>query len=196
MSHRIAAVLICAISMLLTTTACTSDDDPGSGAPGSSSAAGTGSGTSRELATTASLGRVTGQLAKPVRAQIKSRITRVVDAWLDAAYLAGEYPRSSFKNAFPHFTSGAVRRARNDSDLMSNAAIGSRIDSVRAVNRRVKVDVLAVERRPVAVTARVVLGIQVDGELKRRERIAGSLYLTYGNGGWQVFGYDMTRGVV
>ncbi len=79
---------------------------------------------------------------------------------------------------------------------MSNAAIGSRIDSVRALNRQLKIDVLAVERRPVAVTARVVLGMRVDGEVARRERVAGALYLTYGNGGWQVFGYDMTRGVL
>jgi len=79
---------------------------------------------------------------------------------------------------------------------MSNAAIGPRIESVRAVNRTLKIDVLAVERRPVAVTARVALGLQVEGEVARRERVAGSLYLTYGDGGWQVFGYDMTRGVV
>ena len=79
-------------------------------------------------------------LGKPVKSQIKKRITSVVDDWLDAAYVAGKYPRSDFTAAFPHFTRGATQRARNDDDLMSNATIGARIDSVRAMNRQLKID--------------------------------------------------------
>ena len=196
MSLRSAAALICTLTLVLASSGCSSDDAAAPGGPGVSAGNGTESGEFPEVRTTASLGRVTGVLGKPVKSQIKKRITAVVDDWFDAAYVAGKYPRSDFTGAFPHFTRGATQRARKDVALMSNATIGERIDSVRAMNRQLKIDVLAVGRRPVAVTARVVLGMQVEGEISRRERVAGSLYLTYGNGSWQVFGYDMTRGII
>ena len=53
---------------------------------------------------------------------------------------------------------------------------------------------LAVKRRAVGVTARFVLGMELAGEVNRAERVAGSLFLTWQDGGWQVFGYDVERG--
>ena len=54
----------------------------------------------------------------------------------------------------------------------------------------------AVKNRPAAVTARFVLAMKLDGELQRADRVRGSLFLTWSEGAWRVFGYDVTRGVV
>ena len=77
---------------------------------------------------------------------------------------------------------------------MSNVEIGDRVDSVRATKRRLRVDVLAVDRRAVGITARFVLEMRLRGEVQRKERVAGSLFLTYRSGEWTVFGYDVNRG--
>jgi hypothetical protein len=77
---------------------------------------------------------------------------------------------------------------------MSNADVGERIEGVEAKRRRVAVDVLAVKQRPVAVTARVLLGFRTTGDVERTVRVQGRLYLTRGGDGWRVFGYDMTKG--
>ncbi len=50
------------------------------------------------------------------------------------------------------------------------------------------------KHRAVGVTARFVLGMELAGEVNRAERVAGSLFLTWQDDGWQVFGYDVQRG--
>ena len=141
---------------------------------------------------------VSGRLDKQARPRLRKRVTKVVDDWFDAAYVAGDYPRSDFADAYPHFSRGAGREATGDAALMSNAAIGARVDSVRATKRRVRIDVLAVERRAVGITARFVLEMRLTGKgglaEGRKDRIAGSLYLSFRNGSWTVFGYDVNRG--
>ncbi len=44
------------------------------------------------------------------------------------------------------------------------------------------------------MTARVRLGFRTTGELERTVRVQGRLYLTHNDGGWQVFGYDVSKG--
>lgn len=141
---------------------------------------------------------VSGRLDRKAGKRVTRRATEVVDAWLDAAYVGGDYPRAEFRDAYPHFSQGARRDARRDAALMSNAAIGERVALVRATKRRLRVDVLAVERRAVGLTARFVLEMRLTGEdlskAERRQRVAGSLFLTFRDGGWTVFGYDVNRG--
>lgn len=144
------------------------------------------------LATETTIGLVEGKLSDKATTRLKSEVGSVVDAWIDAAY-AGDYPRSDFSNAYPGFSPGAAKQASRDS-LMSNAAIGDRIDTVELTKRRVRVDILAVKRRAVGITARFVLAQNVAGDVERSERIAGNLYLTYQRGGWEVFAYDAKRG--
>jgi hypothetical protein len=140
------------------------------------------------------IGRVTGTLPREARRRLAHQIGDVVDGWMDAAYVGGDYPRGDFADAWPGFTDGARDRARHDRQLMSNADIGRRIEGVEAKRRRVTVDVLAVRQRPVAVTARVLLGFRTTGDVERKVRVQGRLYLTHGGHGWRVFGYDMTKG--
>jgi hypothetical protein len=174
---------------------CSGDgDDPGKPA-GSTAPSGPSTHGVEEVATTATIHTVTGKLDPKARPVLKKKVEHVVDRWLDAAYVDGSYPRGSFGDAFPGFTRGAAADARHDRALMSNAAIGRRIDGVEARNRRLRIDVLAVRRRAVGVTARFVLDFDTTGRLARSERVKGLLYMTWHRDhGWQVFGYDVSRG--
>ena len=51
-------------------------------------------------------------------------------------------------------------------------------------------------KKPRAVTARVLLELRTTGSVEKRVRVQGRLYLTHADDGWQVFGYDMTKGTV
>lgn len=147
------------------------------------------------LETTAAIGEVVGKLNAAHQKRLVTKVRGVVDAWIDAAYVAGDYPRSDFADAFPGFSDGAVADATADAGLMSNAGIGARVEAVTATKRDLVVDALAVKGRAVAVTARVVLAFQVEGDLARKERVRGRLFMTYRDGGWQIFGYDVNRGL-
>ena len=178
--------------MLLALTACSglgagkpaSDGEPSSATPAGPT----------PLETHTTMGVISGKLDKAARARIKTKVAAVVDDWFDAAYVGGDWPRSDFGDAYPHFSSRAARDAADDAGLMSNQRLGERIESVEATKRRLRVDVLAVKRRAVGVTARFVLGMRLAGQVNRSERVAGSLFLTFQDGGWQVFGYDVQRG--
>ncbi len=188
------AVVPLTLGLALGVAGCTSDD-PGSADPQQSRAGTTfGADAAPPLATTASVGEVTGRLERARRARVKQRVTEVVDRWLDRAYVGGSFPRNDFRKAFTGFTAGAAAEARRDLALMSNKPIGRKVEAVRATNRRLRIDVLAARGRAVGVTARVVLDFETSGRVSRSERVAGRLYLTWRDG-WKVFAYDLTRGV-
>ncbi|MEJ7834074.1 MAG: hypothetical protein WKF79_14240 [Nocardioides sp.] len=151
------------------------------------------------LETKATIGNVEGRIAAERRSRVKRDVTEIVDAWLDAAYVAGDFPRTDFDDAFPGFSSGARDDARSDAGLMSNQAIGDRVESVQATKRRLRIDVLATGKKAVGVTARFVLLMDLEldsgSDAERSERVAGSLFMTWRQGGWQVFGYDVKRGL-
>ncbi|GAA4370448.1 hypothetical protein GCM10023146_18640 [Nocardioides caricicola] len=142
------------------------------------------------------IGKLTGRLPKPERAKVVAAVGAVVDGWTQAAYVGGAYPRRDFADAWPGFTAGARALAKRDRALMSNQDIGHRIDGVELRRSRVVLDVLSVKQRAQAVTARVLVGFRTTGQVERAVRVQGRLYLTHGDGGWQVFGYDMTKGAV
>ena len=144
------------------------------------------------LVTETTVGLIEGKLSDKAKSRLKTKVGSVVDAWIDAAY-AGEYPRTDFSEAYPGFAPGAAKQAAKDS-LMSNATIGDRVDSVELTKRRVRLDILAVKRRAVGITARFVLAQKTAGRIERSERIAGNLYLTFQRGDWEVFAYDAKRG--
>jgi len=121
-------------------------------------------------------------------------VSRLAVRFLEAAYVAGEYPRSRFDGAFPGFTRGAVAAARRDAGLLTNRRIGQRIDSVTATGLRVTVDLLAVNQRAVAATAHVRLGFRTTGRFEKRVRVQGELRLTKREGTWKIFAYDLSKG--
>lgn len=179
------------IAFVLAGTAGCTATEPSDARPDAASTAATPA-EPEPLATETTIGLVEGKLSDKSVTRLKAKVGSVVDAWIDAAY-AGDYPRTDFSEAYPGFSPGAAKQASRDS-LMSNAAIGDRIDTVELTKRRVRVDILAVKRRAVGITARFVLAQDVAGEIKRSERIAGNLYLTYQRGDWEVFAYDAKRG--
>lgn len=190
-------------AVILLTSACSSDDsDPQSG-PDTESTSPTADEPTQppveEILTKATIRKVTGSMRPAARAKLRDKITITVDTWFESAYLGGDYPRTDFEDAFDVFTPGAQVRATQDRTLMSNGAVGTTTFAVRALARRVKIDVLAEDGRASAVTVDFRLGMARAGDTgaERTERIMGHLYLTYEPGdGWQVFGYDVQRGEI
>jgi hypothetical protein len=185
------------LALALTAGACSSPEDdsetPAPAASGSSSP--TQDPAPPPLATRVTFGELTGTLTKGQRPQFRKAVTGVVDGWLDAAYVSGDYPRHDFHDAFPRFTTGARADAHRDRALMSNQDIGKRIEGVRATRRRLWIDALVAGHQPAGVTARFVLGFRTTGKVERRIEVRGRLFLTR-NHGWRVFGYDVTKGTV
>ncbi len=187
-ARRAAAVAV--VTVVLVGSGCSGDDDgdqesaPPSPGPTAPPAA---------LQTDAKLGVISGKLDRAKRENLKKKVTGVVDDWLAAAYVGGDYPRSDFADAFPHFTTRAAKIAEHDG-LMSNAKLGDRIDTVEPISSRLRIDVLAVRRQPVGVTAKFALTMNLAGDLNRSEKVSGRLMLTNDKGDWKVFGYDVQRG--
>jgi len=181
--------------LALAVSACSGDSSEPSAEP---SDEGTGASEATDapppLETTVTLGKVTGQLPKGKRSMVRQQVARAVDAWFDAAYVGGDYPRNDFAASWPGFTTGAKVDAQADKADMSNQDIGAQIDSVEATTRKVTVDVLAVKGHAAGATARVVLKFRTDGDVQRKVEVRGRLFFTPTPDGWRIFGYDVTKG--
>jgi hypothetical protein len=183
------AAVVALAATLLAITGCSGDDEPGEADP---SPTPTPSGPP-PVETKATIGAVSGKFPDAERERLKAKVKTVVDDWLDAAYLAGDYSRADFADAFPHFSARAAREAGRDARLMSNQKLGGRVESVAATKRQLRIDVLAVNKKAVGVTARFELTMDLAG-VNRSERVSGRLFLSRREGSWQVFGYDVKRG--
>ena len=168
------------------------DDDPGDDGGRSES----GEGTDPGIDTRVEVGEVAGRLGKGPAREVAADVAEVVDRWLDAAYVAGDYPRSKFGDAFPGFTEDAAALAARQRGLMSNEAVADEVDGVTATRRVVRVDVLAPKGRAAGATAHINLVIELTGEVERTDQIRGRVVLTPAKNGWQVFGFDIERGEV
>ncbi|UMG91965.1 hypothetical protein [Nocardioides sp. TF02-7] len=185
------AALAVLVPLGLVLSGCSGDDQPaGESAPSQEATA------IETLATTVRVGEVTGRLGKDRARRTAEAVADVVDGWLDGAYVAGDYPRDDFADAFPGFTKGAARLAGKQRGLMSNAAVGDRVESVTPTRRVVRVDLLAPKGEPAGATAHVDLVFEVAGEVERTEQVRGRLLLTPKGDGWRVFGFDVERGEV
>jgi hypothetical protein len=174
---------------------CSDDDDP---PPASKEPAETTSSATpeeRPITTKATVGRVIGKLGEQQKTAMKADVAAVVDEFFDNAYL-GEFPRTSFDQAYASFTQGAREDAERDADLLSNVEIADQIDLATGTKRRVALDVLAVKGKAQGVTARFTLDFVTAGELERTERVKGYLLLADEGEGWKVFGYDVIRSVI
>lgn len=193
---RTLASLVVCLLLALTAAACSGGAaSPGSAPSPTTAPTETASLTATPVPTRSRVARVYGRLPQPRRQAVRRQVTEVVDAWWDAAYLGGTYPRAGFRAAFPGFTRGAEAKARRDKRLMSNLDVGTRVDSVTPRHRSVELDVLAVDRRARSVTARFVLRFATTGQRAGVTTVRGRLFLTRRNGPWQVFGYDVSKGV-
>ena len=197
-SHALAeAGVLLVLALAVTLAACSGDSsDPsaGPGDPDTSEGAGATDAPAPPVETEAAMGRVTGQLPQEKRSKVRDQVAHAVDAWFDAAYVGGDYPRDDFADAWPGFTTGAQAEAQGDKALMSNQDIGADIAGVEATARKVTVDVLAVKGKPSGATARFVLKFRTDGDVQRKVEVRGRLFLTPEADGWHIFGYDVTKG--
>ena len=140
--------------------------------------------------------RVSGTLPERSRPALEANVGKAISAYVDGAFLAGDYPRSDFGDAFGVFTAGAARDARHDQDLLTNRRLGPSTESVRATRRTAYLSVLAPYKVAAGVTAKVDLVFVVDrgDRAAQRVRLAGRLLLTRNKAnGWSVFGYDLHR---
>lgn len=183
-----AAVLVL---LALVTTGCSGDDSEPDAPPAAQS---TADGASFEIQTVAKVGQVSGKLPRADRKRLVNGVTAVVQRWFNAAYVAGEYPRSDFNDAFPGFTSGAKARAHGDQNLLSNKNIGSKVEDVTPTKSRLWIDVLAPNRHAVGVTTRFELAFTTAGDYARKVKVHGRLLMTRQPGkGWRIFAYDVSK---
>lgn len=147
------------------------------------------------VTSTAKLIRVHGPFPKGRRQAVATNVAKVVDGWLQAAYVGGDYPRptSAYGNVFPGFTQATVAQAGKQMSLMSNATIAPHIDGVEVVSSDVQVDLLANDNHPVGAVARVRLVYDTTGERETRQTVRGSLDMLPTATSWVVFGFDITR---
>src|SRR5215212_2829366 len=178
-----ASMLLC---LSLGAAACSDDSD---GGDAGSQPLPSGDPSTFQIETTTTMGQVVGRLPKNDRKRLSESITPVVQRWFNAAYVGGDYPRNDFRDAFPGFTPGARTEARHDLELMSNDSIGSRISGVTPKASEIALDVLAVHKKAVAVTARFRLAFKTQGDFDRRVGVRGRLLLTRAKPGWRIFAY-------
>lgn len=183
------------LGVVLTLSGCSDDADGDEREPSEVSSSRTAT-EHRGIDTSVEVGAVVGRLGKASAREAAADVATVVDGWLDAAYVGGDYPRSAFGDAFSGFTDGAAKLAAQQKDLMSNAGIGGKVDEVTAVRRVVEVDLLAPKGKVAGATAHVTLVIKLTGDVARTDRVRGRLALTPVKQGWRIFGFDIERGEV
>lgn len=191
--HRFAAAFSAAV-LLAAATACTGGSDDRKSEPKPSQ---TPSSQPPSAPFRVSVTHVAGKLSKPKRATVARRVRAALSAYVDAAFLGGDYPRSDFGSSFRSFTAGAVHDARADQRLLTNRSLGASTASVRSIRRTAYLSVLAPKEHPAGVTAAVDLVFLVDRGDQRAQRVQlkGRLLLTHAkNGGrWSIFGYHLNR---
>ena len=186
-----ASMLLC---LSMGATACSNDAEGGGGGDTSSQPPlPSGDPSAFQIETTTKLGQVVGRLPKQKQKRLSHAVSPVVQRWLSAAYVGGDYPRKHFQDAFPGFTHGARAQARHDVMLMSNADVGDRISEVTPKVSQIWLDVLAVHKHAVAVTARFHLAFKTHGDLERRIGVHGRVSLTRAKSGWRIFAYHVAK---
>ena len=191
-ARRLAGTLVLSLALLMTgsvLSGCSQDTSEPAGATASHVGVTT---VPAELATTAEIGTIVGRLPGTRRKAVRKEVTAVIDRWWEAAYLSGDPVAADLSGAFPGFTAGARRRATFDRELMTNAELDA--GSITPLMRKVRLDLLAVDKRARSVTARFDLRVRTAGERSRRLQVRGRLFLTQKGEGWQVFGYDVSKG--
>jgi len=140
--------------------------------------------------------RVSGKLEDGDRDVLADTVEEVVTAYFDDAFVGGEYPRTSYGDAFDTFSAGAARQAASDRDLLTNRLLGPTTESVEVRRRSAYLSVLAPYKVAAGVTARVHLQFLADrgDQPAKLVSVTGRLMLTRKeSGGWEIFGYDLTQ---
>ncbi len=198
-ARRRCLALVTTICLSVAATACTVEDAaPPQPAPGESTSA-EGSPAAEpapEVPARVRVTRVSGRLKPRDRAVLADNIEKVVTRYFDDAFLGGDYPRSSFGDAFATFSDGAARTADDDRDLLTNRLLGPGTESIEVRRQTAYLSVLAPYKVAAGVTAKVQLRYVADlgSEPARLVNVKGRLLLSRkAAGGWKIFGYDLDR---
>lgn len=196
------AAALVALAVASTTASCSGSEEP-EGAPAdtpSSAPASSPSTTEEPDATSVAprvrVTRVSGELAGDDREVLADNVGKVVNAYFADAFTGGEWPRSSFGDAFATFSEGAARQADDDRDLLTNRVLGPTTQGIEVRRQTAYLSVLAPYEVAAGVTARVHLRFVADqgDDPAQRVDVKGRLMLTRKkSGGWKIFGYDLAQ---
>jgi hypothetical protein len=148
------------------------------------------------LASNVIAGIVSGKLTPEKKQRAVGAVSELVDKWLDLGFTAESYPRNNFAEVLPMFDPSVRAKAKRDLTLLTNAKLGPNLAGVRAIQRRIKVDLLAVDGEVRGATARVRFAFVATGknDERSREELSGRLLLAKNKTGWRIFGYNVLRG--
>lgn len=191
MSGRVATALTAAVlSGTVALTGCGGDAEKPAASPSPSPTP------PPTVKSTAKLIHVQGKFPRSRHQAVAANVAAVVDRWLQAAYVGGDYPRatSTFTaKSFPGFSQGTIAQAGKQMSLMSNATIAPHIDGVEVVASDVHVDLLANNNYPVGAVARIRVVYDTTGERESRQTVRGTLDMVPTKSSWAVFGFNITR---
>ncbi len=189
-----------AATLLAASAACTSDAPEAGDGPAPSQSAGATPTLEAKPVPLRLRSRSIGERPLPRKraAAVERQVGAVITAYLDEAFL-GTYPRRGFQGAFDHFSGNAAVQARQDRDLVTNAGLGSDLESVVPLVKRARLEMLVHRGVVAGLTARlrVVFRAERADGTARRVTVAGRLLMNRNRrGAWQIFGYDLARAAV
>ncbi len=192
--------IVAAVALSTLLVACTNDDGSSS-SPASSVSTSTGPSTKLTKPNApleVSIGAMKGGVEKQRRDGIRKAAAKPIESWMQAAFLAGKYPHSSFPGAYAGWTAQAAQFAMRDKGVTTNAALGKDLIGLVADQRTARLYVFADRGVTGGTTANVrmmLTGEKSNGNLTKFV-ISGKLYLTRKENTWRIFGYDLDRAVV
>jgi hypothetical protein len=139
-----------------------------------------------------------GGVERKRRDGLRHAVAKPIAGWMQAAFLAGKYPHTSFPHAFAGWTGQAGKLALRDRGVTTNAPLGKDLVGLVADQRTATLYVFASGGITGGATAKVrmlMTGEKANGNLTRFA-ISGKLYLTRKEHTWRIFGYDLDRTVV
>lgn len=198
------AAALVALTLAATTASCTGSDEPESTPEPTPSSSAPADGPSaaeepapQSVAPRTRVTRVSGRLKPKDREVLADNVGKVVNAYFEDAFTGGEYPRSSFGDAFATFSDGAARQADRERDLLTNRELGPTTEGIVVRRQTTYLSVLAPYKVAAGVSATVHLRFVADRGDKPAKRVdvKGRLLLTRKekSGGWKIFGYDLTQ---
>ncbi|MEP6667284.1 MAG: hypothetical protein ABJA81_12625 [Nocardioidaceae bacterium] len=194
------AVAVVALAMVL--AACTHDDHKSAPpSPSDSSSPSTAASTKLTKPNAplkVTIGAMKGGVDKKRRDGLRRAAAKPIASWMQAAFLAGKYPHSSFPHAFASWTGQAAKLALHDSGVTTNAPLGKDLVGLVADQRSATLYIFATRGVTGGATAKVrmmLTGEKSNGTLTKF-MISGNIYLTRKLHAWRIFGYDLDRTVV
>lgn len=182
------------LGLLLVTAGCSGDTPPAADSSQSSTPAATPSpAPTFEMKPVVKVGQVVGRVSAENQGRVRRQVARSVLHWIDKAYLSSR--RTDSRKAFASFTRVARHRALRARPVTSNNGFRTGLSHITPTRLTITTDLLGVRGRAVGATAHVTLHYKVTAHHRRHVSVGGRLSLTHSPRGWQVFAYDIHRGV-